>query len=224
MGRTRRALRAVALAAAVGGVSAVQGAPPAAVEGGGRPAVTHESGVLAEWVHAARDNAGRPFAIVDKKAASLFLYAADGRLLDATPVLLGMGLGDHSVPGVGDLPPARIPPADRTTPAGRFASEPGRNLDGEAVVWFDYDAGLAIHRLRADAARAARLQRLQSRLPGAQRVSAGCVVVPVAFYESLIEPLLGRRRGVIYVLPEMRSIGDVFAGMQGRDRTDDAGE
>ena len=223
MGRTRRALRAVALAAAVGGVSAVQGAPPAAVEGGGRPAVTHESGVLAEWVHAARDNAGRPFAIVDKKAAALFLYTAEGQLLDATPVLLGMGLGDHSVPGVGDLPPARIPPADRTTPAGRFASEPGRNLDGEAVVWFDYDAGLAIHRLRAGAARAARQQRLDSRLPAAQRVSAGCVVVPVAFYESRVEPVLGRQRGVVYVLPEVRTVREVFAAMDRGDRGD-AGE
>jgi len=123
----------------------------------------------------------------------------------------------------GVLPPARIPPAARTTPAGRFASEPGRNLDGEAVVWFDYDAGLAIHRLRADAARPARLQRLASRLPAAQRVSAGCVVVPVAFYETRVEPLLGRRRGVVYVLPEVRSVREVFAGGSA-DRWDDAGE
>jgi hypothetical protein len=223
MGKTRSALRAVALAAVMGLVAAVQAAPPAAAEGGGRPAVTQEAGFVAEWVRGTRDNAGRPFAIVDKKAALLFVYAPDGHLLGATPVLLGMGLGDHSVPGVGDLPPARIPPADRTTPAGRFATEAGRNLDGEAGVWFDYDAGLAIHRLRADAARAARLQRLESRLPGAQRVSAGCVVVPVAFYESLVEPLLGRRRGVVYVLPEMQSMRDVFAGMDRRQPAD-AGE
>ena len=74
------------------------------------------------------------------------------------------------------------------------------------MVWFDYDAGLAIHRLRDDAVRSARLQRLQSNLPGAQRVSAGCVVVPVAFYETGIEPVLGRRRGVVYVLPEIRPL------------------
>jgi len=223
MGRTRRALRAVALAAVIGGVGAVQAAPPVVVGGGGRPAVTHEAGFVAEWVRAARDNAGRPFAIVDKKSAALFLYTADGHLLDATPVLLGMGLGDHSVPGVGDLPPARIPPADRTTPAGRFASEPGRNLDGETVVWFDYEAGLAIHRLRAGAARAARQQRLESRLPAAQRVSAGCVVVPVAFYEFRLEPVLGRQRGVVYVLPEVLSMREVFAAMD-RDDRGDAGE
>jgi len=147
----------------------------------------------------------------------------DAQLLGVSPVLLGMERGDHAVPGVGDLPPARIPPAARTTPAGRFASEPGRNLDGEAVVWFDYDAGLAIHRLRDDAARSARLQRLQSNLPGAQRVSAGCVVVPVAFYEAGVEPLLGRRRGVVYVLPEIRPLREVFASGS-RDRRDDVGE
>ena len=31
---------------------------------------------------------------------------------------------------------------------GRFASAPGRNDKGEAIVWVDYDASFAIHRLR----------------------------------------------------------------------------
>ena len=223
MGRTRRAWRAVAPAVALGLVAAVHAAPPAAGASGSLPAVTHDAGFVAEWVRASRDNDGRPFAIVDTSNALLLLYSGDAQLLGMSPVLLGMGRGDHAVPGVGDLPPARIPPAARTTPAGRFASEPGRNLDGEAVVWFDYDAGLAIHRLRDDAARSARLQRLQSNLPGAQRVSAGCVVVPVAFYENGIEPVLGRRRGVVYVLPEMRPVRELFA-RRSQDRLDNAGE
>ncbi len=199
-------------------------AAPGAAQEAGREAVGEDARLVVDWVRATRDNGDRPFAIVDKKRAQLFLYSSEARLLDATPVLLGMGLGDHSVPGVGDLPPARIPPADRTTPAGRFASEPGRNLDGEAVVWFDYDAGLAIHRLRPGAARAARQQRLASRLPAAQRVSAGCVVVPVAFYEARVEPVLGRQRGVVYVLPEVRPMREVFASMDLPGRGGDAGE
>ena len=113
-----------------------------------------------------------------------------------------------------DLAPADIPIADRTTPAGRFVSRPGKNLNGEDVVWFDHGAGLAIHRLRANAAHAARLQRLDGGRPETRRVSAGCVVVPVAFYEGVVAPTLGRGRGVLYVLPEVRALQDVFPGLQ----------
>jgi len=109
------------------------------------------------------------------------------------------------------LPPSRIPVADRTTPAGRFASEPGRNLAGEDVVWVDYDAGIAIHRLRPAAAHQARPERMASAGADDNRISAGCVVVPVAFYEEKVKPVLGRQRGVVYVLPEMRSVREMFA-------------
>ena len=163
-----------------------------------------------QWIQAMRDNRGMPFAIVDKKDARVFVYDARGHLVGATRALLGMARGDHSVPGIGDVPPARIPVADRTTPAGRFVTEPGENHLGEHVVWFDYGAALAIHRVRPDAARDARLQRLASGRPDAQRVSAGCVVVPVSFYEDVVRPTLGRRRGVVYVLPETRPVKDMF--------------
>ena len=108
-------------------------------------------------------------------------------------------------------PTSRSP--TRTTPAGRFVSRPGRNLSGEEVVWFDHDAGLAIHRLRPNAAHATRLQRLEAGRPDRRRVSAGCVVVPVAFYEKVVAPTLGRGRGVLYVLPEVRMPEDVFPGL-----------
>jgi hypothetical protein len=79
------------------------------------------------------------------------------------------------------------------------------------VVWFDYDAGLAIHRLRPAAGPEFRAQRLASQRPDDHRVSAGCVIVPVEFYEDVIAPALSRRRGVVYVLPEMRDLREVFA-------------
>jgi hypothetical protein len=34
----------------------------------------------------------------------------------------------------------------------------------------------------------------------------------VAFYETVVEPLLGRRRGVVYVLPESGPVQAMFAG------------
>jgi len=170
---------------------------------------------VAAWVAASRDHRGHAYAIVDKKAARLYVFTPQAKLAGASPVLLGLAVGDRSSPGVGGLPPARIPAAERTTPAGRFATEPGTNLEGDAVVWFDYDAGLAIHRLRPNAAERARNRRLANDDPRAHRVSAGCVVVPVAFYESVVLKWLGHGRGMLYVLPEVERVDEVFAGFDG---------
>lgn len=151
--------------------------------------------------------------MVDKRAARLFVFGRSRQLFGATPALLGAQPGDHSVPGVGDRLPSEIRPFERTTPAGRFVSEPGRNLDGEHVVWMDYDQGLAIHRLRPGRAQAPRASRLEAASPRDMRVSLGCVVVPVAFYERVVSPVLGRSRGVVYVLPETRPIDEMFQSL-----------
>ena len=47
-------------------------------------------------------------------------------------------------------------------------------------------------------------------MPEDRRISLGCVVVPVAFYESVIAPTLGQSRGVVYVLPESRPAREMF--------------
>ena len=165
---------------------------------------------LAQWVLDTQDHQGQPFALVDKKAARIYMFNAHGQLLGASAVLLGSASGDQSVPGVGKLVPAQIPAAQRTTPAGRFASEPGHNSQGEDIVWFDYNAGLALHRLRTAPAREQRPARMQSPTPDDNRISLGCVVVPVAFYEAVVSPLLGRQRGVVYVLPETQPVQALF--------------
>jgi hypothetical protein len=158
---------------------------------------------LAERLRAAPQRQGRPYAIVDKPTATLIVYRADGRRAGVTPVLLGRALGDDTLPGTGERTAAgRLQERDRTTPAGGFVSEPGRNLDGEAIVWLDYDNALAIHRLRPGEAQEARLQRLASPHVMQRRVSAGCVVVPVGFYEAVVEPLLGRSRGWVVITRE----------------------
>jgi hypothetical protein len=166
---------------------------------------------VAHWVMDSRDNRNLPFVIVDKKDARIFVFEADGRIRGTSPVLLGLMPGDLAAPGVTnkrDL--SRLDLRERTTPAGRFESEPGRNLKGENVVWIDYDAALAIHRLRPAPAHERRPERLASATPDDNRISLGCVVVPVAFYENVIQPALGRTRSVVYVLPESRSARDVF--------------
>ncbi len=160
-------------------------------------------GDLLKQILASADHGGRPFAIVDKKSATLAVYLPDGRLIGATPVLLGQAPGDQTVPGVGERTQiGQLRPGDRTTPAGRFASEPGRNLSGESIVWVDYAAALAIHRVRRGPSQERRVQSLASPDVRDRRLSAGCVVVPEAFYEAVVHPVLGRGPGVVYVLPE----------------------
>ncbi|RZJ26559.1 MAG: L,D-transpeptidase [Haliea sp.] len=168
---------------------------------------------LAGWALDTQDAGRRHFLIVDKKDARVYVFSPDGRLLAASPVLLGSARGDHTVPGVGQRAQAgQVALQERTTPAGRFLTQPGRNLTGEHVVWMDYASAFAIHRVRAGASYAARLQRLASATPQDNRVSLGCVVVPEAFYDGVIEPLLGRMRAVVYVMPEMQPARDLFVG------------
>lgn len=185
---------------------------PAADFAGAR--ASRDARYTADWALRSGDTGGRPFAIVDKKDARLFVFGADGRLVGSSAALLGEAGGDHTVPGIGARPVSQILRHERTTPAGRFASEPGRNLDGEHVVWVEYESGFAIHRLRPGPTREQRAQRLASPTPLDNRISLGCVVVPVAFYEQVVFPVLGRQRGVVYVLPETQSVQALFGDTQ----------
>jgi hypothetical protein len=162
-----------------------------------------EARELVDWVRRSGDAQGRPFAVVDKKSATLYVFDGEGRLAGHSAALLGQAPGDHTLPGVNERTQAgTLTPEDRTTPAGRFESKPGRNHTGEAIVWVDYASAFAIHRLRPGPAEKPRAQRLATLSPDDNRASYGCVVVPVAFYEQVVEPMLGTRRGVVYVLPE----------------------
>jgi hypothetical protein len=170
----------------------------------------------AQWLSAGADTQNKPFAIVDKKNARLYVFEASGQLRGSSVVLLGQGLGDQSVPGIAGRELSSLRAEERTTPAGRFVSEPGHNLNGEDIVWVDYAAKIAIHRLRGDAAslRDRRAQRLVSDRLDDKRISLGCVVVPVAFYENVVRPVLGKGYGVVYVLPETRPVQGMFGALE----------
>lgn len=165
---------------------------------------------VANWSVDAGDHGDRPFVIVDKADARVYVFDAQGRLSGSTPVLLGAAKGDDSVPGIGDRPIPLVKPEERTTPAGRFIGERGSNATGEDVVWVDYDAAVSMHRVRPLVAAERRLQRLASPTPADNRISYGCINVPVAFFEAQIEPLFRQGKAVIYVLPETRPVQAVF--------------
>jgi hypothetical protein len=164
-----------------------------------------EARMVSQWALAVGKVRGRPFAVVDKKDARIFVFGADGRLAGTAPVLLGSARGDDSAPGVARRTMSGIAIQERTTPAGRFESEPGHNDKGEPIVWVDYDAAVAIHRLRPAPVFERRPERLASDTADDNRISLGCIVVGTAFFDQVIAPTLGRRRGVVYVLPETRS-------------------
>jgi hypothetical protein len=210
MGRTERAVVAAALWAAVALSSAV--ASDKAAPDFGAHRASDDARYVASWVLDTADNQGRPFAIVDKRDARLYVFDAQGRLAGTSAALLGQARGDHSAPGVGERTQVGdVPFAERTTPSGRFVSEPGRNLEGEHVVWVEYATAFAIHRVRPGASRLAREARLATETPRDNRASMGCVVVMPDFYTDVVQPLLGRTRAVVYVLPEESSVRDMFS-------------
>jgi hypothetical protein len=164
-------------------------------------------------VVAAGDNAGMPFVIIDKVAAEVFVFDAHGRLGGAAPALLGLARGDDIVPGIGERRLADIGPRDRVTPAGRFVASLGHDLGEKDVLWVDYTSGVALHRVITTNPREHRLQRLASPSPLQRRISYGCINVPAAFYDAVIDPAFAASNGVVYILPDTRPLEQVFAGL-----------
>lgn len=208
------------LAAVLGGHTAF-----AAISGGGAPATTaprperanlkREGASLevrnfADWIVDSQNNGGLPFAVVDKINAHVFVFFADGRLRGAAPALLGSASGDDSVPGIGDRKLSSIRPDERTTPAGRFVAEMGRNMRGEEILWVDYDAAVSLHRVITSNPKEHREQRLATPTPADNRITYGCINVSEAFYLTVVHPMFFGTRAIVYVLPETRSVQDVF--------------
>ena len=204
-------LAALAAVAALAGAPFAQAAPAAA---GKAAALTPDAATLLSWVTASSDHRGMPFMVIDKRQARLWVLDAQARVVASTPVLLGLAVGDHTVPGIGDKPLEQVRPEERTTPAGRFGIEPGRNLDGEDILWLDYDAGVSMHRVRTGNKADRRLERLATPTVADNRISFGCINVPAAFYDRYVQPVfsqLPRDRAVIYMLPEVKPLKSVFA-------------
>jgi len=179
-----------------------------AMEGVRQP--TADARRMADWVVQRHDNGRMPFIVLDKRDARLYVFDVQGRLLDQTPVLLGSAHGDETYPGIGDVPIDQVKPFQRTTAAGRFVTRPGLDADHTDVVWLDYDAALAMHRVINKVKSERRLQRIASPNPKVRRISWGCINIPVAFFDTYISPVFGKRSGVTYVIPERKSFAEVF--------------
>jgi hypothetical protein len=125
-------------------------------------------------------------------------------------VLLGYARGDDTVPGVGDKPLAQVKDSERTTPAGRFVAEPGRNGHDEQVIWVDYDAAVSMHRVHDVYGWEHREWRLRTATVADNRISYGCINVPIAFFDTMVKPAFANNEAVIYVMPETRPLAATF--------------
>ena len=171
---------------------------------------TAEARHLADWVVDSGDSKSMPFVIVDKKEAMVFVFDAHGHLRGAAPALLGSARGDDAVAGIGKRALSSILPAERTTPAGRFVAALGRNLHGKEIIWVDYDSAISMHPVVTTNAGERRLQRLATPTPLDNRISYGCINVPAQFFSAVLHPAFTGTNGVVYVLPETRSVSQVF--------------
>jgi len=169
---------------------------------------------LARWVMQSGDHQGGSFVVVDKKQAHVYVFNSRGQLQGAAPALLGSALGDDPVAGIGDRPLSKILPHERTTPSGRFVAGLGHNIHNQAILWVDYDQAISLHPVRSVNAAERRLERLTSPSVHDNRISYGCINVPLSFFQKVVVPAFRTGPGIVYVLPEIRPIREVFAFLE----------
>ena len=208
--RHGRSFRLAMLAAAVACSTAAVAAEPPPQPAFLADSASQDARRLRAWAIETRDHQDGPFLIVDKSAAKVFAFSAAGVPIGASPVLLGLAKGDISPDGIGTRKLATISPAERITPAGRFVAAIGKNLSGRDVLWIDYDAALSLHRVETGKPRERRLERLATPGTSDNRISYGCINVPLAFYETVVAPLFKGRTGIVYILPEEQPIDQLF--------------
>lgn len=170
------------------------------------PEVQH----VAHWALDSGDNGGMPYMIVDKVNAEVFVFDASGHLQGADPALLGMMTGDRAATGIGDQKVSAMRPEDRITPAGRFVASLAPDLQGQDILWIDYAAALALHRVVKGKPDERRADRLLSTTSNDNRISYGCINVPVTFFEKVVSPVFSRSSGIVYILPETGLARDLF--------------
>ena len=165
---------------------------------------------VADWAVHTRDNRSYAFMVVDKVNARLYAFDRTGKLIDSTPVLIGVGVGDQFEPGVLQMDMYQTKPSQRITPAGRYFAEEDRNLAGERVLWVDYDAGIAIHKMPKKRTAQRRHERIVSPDPAEHRITYGCINVAPAFYDKVVAPNFRAHGGMVYVLPDTMPLNTVF--------------
>lgn len=177
---------------------------------------------VANWVSYTYDSGRKPFVIIDKEAAKMYVFDGWGRLWNSSPVLVGKAVGDDSAPGVGSKRLSQLEAHEKTTPAGRFEARPGKDNHGKDVVWIDFDAALSMHATASVSASERRAERMATPDPDDNRISNGCINVPPKFFSGVLWPTVRKAGAIVYVLPETRTphqqFGAYDVGGAGKNR------
>ena len=151
-----------------------------------------------------------PLMPVDQVLVSVLIFDEDGRLQGAEPALLGLARRDNSTPGIGQRKNSNIRTDERATRAGRLIASLGRDVYGGEMLWMAYDTAISLHPIVKGTSEDRRSQRLNSKSPDDNRISYGCINVPIKFYELLIRHTFSGISGIVYILPETRTAQEVF--------------
>jgi hypothetical protein len=85
-----------------------------------------------------------------------------------------------------------------------------RNLSGQDILWVNYEQSISMHALRSADPKERRPERLNSSTVLDNRISYGCINVPPAFWRDVVRLAFTNQQGVVYMLPETRSIQSEF--------------
>jgi hypothetical protein len=175
------------------------------------PALSGASAAMAQWISASGDNFHRPFVVIDKLGADIFVFDAAGKLKGSAPALVGLARGDDSADGVGSRGLSHINPDERTTPAGRFVARFGTaSGPHRKVLWVDYYNAISLHPVVTTNPKEHRLRRIRSAAPADHRISFGCINVPARFYNHVVLKAVSGGSLVVYILPDTKTLKEVF--------------
>ena len=169
-----------------------------------------EAHAMVNWILVSNDHEDLPFAVVDKIYARVFVFNNTGQFLGDAPVLLGLERGDDGVEGIGERALSRIRPEERITPSGRFMANLALNLEGQEILWVSYEQSVSMHNLRGADPKERRPERLNSSTVLDNRISYGCINISPAFWRDVVRLAFKNQQGVVYLLPETRSMQSEF--------------
>jgi hypothetical protein len=92
----------------------------------------------------------------------------------------------------------------------------GRDFEQD-ILWIDYGASISLHRVVTGLPGDHRSQRLATASPLDKRISFGCINVPAKFYDDFVRTGFAGTSGIVYILPEVKTIRDVFGISEGSD-------
>lgn len=160
--------------------------------------VSQEASNTINWVKATHDNNGKVFVVADKNEGKIHVVDSNGKVLDTQNAIFGRNKSNDNVAN--------------STPSGRFKLQKAlttkasdkRVFGDDVLTLTDTETGnnvtkkdggvIAMHRLWN---KPERVKAINSATASDNYMSAGCINVPTAFYNSAVDNLDG---AMVYIL------------------------